>query len=178
MDIWDKKKRSKVMAKIRSKNTKPEILLRKSLYKNGIRYRINYKKIPGTPDIVLTKYKIAIFVHGCFWHGHENCKIAHIPKSNTIYWENKIHKNKERDNISTMHLLAMGWRVLVIWECEIKKKNLENLVYQLQTIIAKDTHPAFQKIKLYEQVNEDIQQVAEDVIPYTPIIGCDIHKIT
>lgn len=178
MDIWDKKKRSKVMAKIRSKNKKPEVLLRKSLYKKGIRYRINYKKIPGTPDIVLTKYKIAIFVHGCFWHGHENCKIAHIPKSNTIYWENKINRNKERDNISTMQLFAMGWKVLVIWECEIKKKNIENIVCQIQTMMAKDTPPTFQKIKLYEQVNEAIQQVAEDIIPYTPIIGCGIHKIT
>ena len=82
MDIWDKKKRSEVMSKIRSKNTKPEILLRKALFAKGYRYRINDKRLPGKPDIVLPKYKTVIFVHGCFWHGHENCKIAHIPKSN------------------------------------------------------------------------------------------------
>lgn len=169
MDRLDKDKRSKVMAKIRSKNTKPEITLRKALYKKGIRYRVNYKKIPGTPDIVLTKYRTAIFINGCFWHGHENCKIAHIPKTNTTYWENKINKNKERDKNTTLQLLAMGWKVLTIWECEINNSNMENLILNIRTIMNKITTPTFQKIKVYEQVAETIQQVAEDIIPYIPI---------
>ena len=91
MDIWDKKKRSEVMSKIRSKNTKPEMTLRKALFANGYRYRINYKKLPGKPDIVFPKYKTAIFVHGCFWHGHDiNCIDSHIPKTNTSFWIEKI----------------------------------------------------------------------------------------
>lgn len=170
MDKLDKDKRSKIMAKIRSKNTKPEIILRQALYKKGIRYRINYKKIPGTPDIVLTKYQTAIFINGCFWHGHENCKIAHIPKTNTAYWENKINKNKERDKNTTMQLLAMGWQVIVIWECEIKKNNLEEILVNIQDKISKYPLPSFQKIKIYEQVDEQIQQVAEEIIPYVALV--------
>lgn len=94
MDIWDKQKRTDVMARIRSKDTKPEIMLRKSLFAQGFRYRINYKKLPGKPDIVLPKYKTVIFVNGCFWHGHENCKIAHIPKSNIAFWEKRFQETK------------------------------------------------------------------------------------
>lgn len=94
MDIWDKKKRSEVMSKIRSKNTKPEIALRKALFAKDYRYRINDKKLSGKPDIVLPQYKIVIFVYGCFWHGHENCKVAHIPKSNIDFWKDKIEKKQ------------------------------------------------------------------------------------
>lgn len=123
MDIWNNKKRSEVMSLIRGKDTKPEVIIRKSLYKKGYRYRINYKKLSGKPDIVLHKYKTALFIHGCFWHGHENCKVAHIPKTNSEFWKHKFNKNKERDKNNILILTDQGWNVIVIWECEITKSN-------------------------------------------------------
>lgn len=169
MDIWNKAKRSEVMSKIRSKNTRPEITLRKFLYKKGLRYRINYTKLPGTPDIVIIKYKTIIFVHGCFWHGHTNCKISHLPKTNTNYWKNKITKNQERDNIITLQLLAMGWKVLTIWECEIQKKNMDNLFLLIEETILKKQPIKFQSVKIYEEIEQEIKQVAEDIFTYNPL---------
>ena len=118
MDIWSKKKRSAVMAKIRSKDTKPEWLVRRYLYARGYRYRKNVKGLPGTPDIVLRKYGIVIFVHGCFWHGHE--ADGHIPKSNTGFWRDKITRNRERDARNKAELKRLGWKVMTIWECQLK----------------------------------------------------------
>ncbi len=122
MDIWDKESRSKMMSKIRSTNTKPEIKLRKFLFAQGFRYRINYKKLPGKPDIVLPKYKTVVFVHGCFWHGHEGCRRSHIPKSNEQYWITKISRNLSRDKAHTQELMKLGWGVIIVWECEINNK--------------------------------------------------------
>jgi DNA mismatch endonuclease, patch repair protein len=124
MDVYDKKKRSEIMAKIRSKNTRPEVMLRKALFAKGFRYRINYKKLPGSPDIVLPKYKTVIFVNGCFWHGHKGCKYATIPKTNTKYWVNKIEFNKARDKINAIDCARLGWKVITVWECQILKKNI------------------------------------------------------
>lgn len=135
MDIWDKKKRSEVMSKIRSKNTKPEILLRKAVFSKGLRYRINYKKLPGKPDIVFPKYKTVIFVHGCFWHGHKNCKIAHIPKSNINFWKNKIEKNKERDGLNYERITHLGWKIVVVWECQISKKTIQELAENITLVL-------------------------------------------
>lgn len=139
MDIWDKKKRSEVMSKIRSKNTKPEILLRKALFGKGYRYRINDKRLPGKPDIVLPKYKTVIFVNGCFWHGHEECKKSILPVSNVDFWREKIHSNINRDKNNTLLLENTGWKVLTIWECELKnkalfEKTIHNLVMHLKLI--------------------------------------------
>lgn len=172
MDIWDKKKRSEVMSKIRSKNTKPEMTLRKALFAKGFRYRINYKKLPGKPDIVFPKYKTAIFVHGCFWHGHENCKIAHIPKSNTCFWENKIEKNKERDNVNYKRVTLLGWKIIVVWECQISKKTIPSLVEDITLSLHEaslDTVPV--QVKLYEEIDGNVTLVAEDVVPYNKTIG-------
>ena len=119
MDIWNKEKRSECMSRIRSKNTKPELALRKALFARGFRYRVNDKKLPGKPDIVLPKYKTVIFIHGCFWHGHEDCKYAYIPKTNTRFWIDKITSNAERDKVNAEKLTALGWNVLMVWECEI-----------------------------------------------------------
>ena len=110
------------MSKIRGKETKPEILVRKFLFSKGFRYRINDKRYPGKPDIVLPKYHAVIFVHGCFWHGHENCKAAALPKSNTPFWEDKIRHNVERDRKNIELLKKDGWNVIVVWGCEIKNK--------------------------------------------------------
>lgn len=119
-DVHDKKTRSFNMSRIKGKNTKPEILVREFLYKNGFRYRLNYKKLPGKPDIVLPKYKTVIFVNGCFWHGHENCKDFVIPKTRTEWWLEKISGTKQRDLSKKQELESLGWRVKIIWECQLK----------------------------------------------------------
>lgn len=119
------------MQQIKSKNTKPEVLLRKILFSKGYRYRINSKNLPGKPDIVLKKYKTIIFVNGCFWHGHENCIYFVIPKTNTDFWINKINTNKNRDQNNFKSLLKLGWNIITIWECELKKDNIEKTVNKL-----------------------------------------------
>lgn len=125
MDVHTKEMRSYNMSRIRSKNTKPEEIVRKYLFSKGLRYRKNVKNLPGTPDIVLPKYKTVVFVNGCFWHGHKGCKYFVMPKSNTIYWKRKISNNINRDKIIRKKLIELGWNVLVVWECELKKDNIE-----------------------------------------------------
>ena len=125
MDVHDKATRSYNMSQIKGKNTKPEILVRKYLYANGFRYRLNVKTLPGTPDIVLKKYKTAIFINGCFWHGHEGCKYFVWPKTWEAFWKEKINKNIRRNAQNIEKLKADGWNVIVIWECELKKNRLD-----------------------------------------------------
>ena len=114
--------RSQVMSHIRGKNTKPEILVRKGLHARGFRFRLHNKKLPGSPDIVLPKYGVAIMVNGCFWHGHKGCRYATKPKSNVEFWETKIARNQHRDEVTAAHLEALGWTVMTIWECELRGK--------------------------------------------------------
>ena len=121
VDIFSKEKRHDVMSKIKGKDTKIEIKVRYWLFHKGIRYRKNCKNILGRPDIAIKKYKIAIFVHGCFWHGHENCKYYRIPKSNIEFWQSKIEKNRERDKKIIECLENEGWQVFVIWGCMLKE---------------------------------------------------------
>lgn len=120
-DVHSKATRSYNMSRIKSKGTKPEILVRKYLYKNGYRYRLNVKNLPGTPDIVLSKFKTVIFIHGCFWHGHENCKYFVVPETRKEWWLNKIACNKESDVKNSIKLKTLGWNVLTIFECELRK---------------------------------------------------------
>ena len=127
-DVHDKATRSYNMSRIKNKNTKPEMLVRKFLFANGFRYRINDKKLPGKPDIVLPKYKTVIFVNGCFWHGHENCKYFKLPRTRTEWWKNKIEKNKENDLRKHSQLVELGYKVLIVWECEIKNKGFYNTI--------------------------------------------------
>lgn len=122
MDVHDKKTRSYNMSQIKGKNTKPEELVRKYIFSQGFRYRKNDKRLPGSPDIVLPKYKTVIFVNGCFWHGHEGCKYFVWPKSNEEFWKNKINTNIARDKKKTQALEELGWKVIVVWECELKQK--------------------------------------------------------
>ncbi|MBR0598599.1 very short patch repair endonuclease [Sinanaerobacter chloroacetimidivorans] len=121
MDIHSKETRSFNMSRIKSKNTKPEVLVRKYLFSLGLRFRINVTTLPGKPDIVLPKYKTIIFVHGCFWHGHENCKRAQLPKTRTEWWASKISANKIRDAYNIQKLIELGWSVITIWECQLNK---------------------------------------------------------
>jgi DNA mismatch endonuclease (patch repair protein) len=136
MDVHEPEVRSYNMSRIKGKDTKPEIMVRKFLFSKGYRYRTNVKTLPGKPDIVLRKYKTVIFVHGCFWHGHEGCKYFVIPKTRTEWWLNKIRRNKELDQKNLKTLLLDAWRVLTIFECELKgtklKKTLEDLVVELK----------------------------------------------
>jgi DNA mismatch endonuclease (patch repair protein) len=121
-DTVSNERRSEIMSHIRSRNTSIELLIRKKMHSLGYRFRVNYKELPGKPDIVFTKKKIAIFIHGCFWHGHEvGCRYSHISQTRKEYWIPKIIRTKERDKEHTEYLLKDGWTVLTIWECEVKK---------------------------------------------------------
>lgn len=110
------------MSCIRGKNTKPEILVRKGLHARGFRFRLQDKRLPGKPDLVLPKYGVAIMVNGCFWHGHKGCKYATRPKTNMEFWDTKIARNKHRDEVTAAHLEALGWTVIIVWECELRGK--------------------------------------------------------
>ena len=124
-DILTPSQRHKCMSQIRSKATKPEIIVRKWLWAHGYRYRLNVKSVPGKPDIVMRKYRTAIFVNGCFWHGHEGCKLFVIPKTNTEFWKNKIENNRARDQKNYQLLIDAGWQVIVVWQCNLTKEKIE-----------------------------------------------------
>ena len=127
-DKFSKEIRSHIMASIKGKNTQPEITVRKFLFLHGFRYRLHVKDLPGKPDIVLPKYNTVIFVHGCFWHGHANCKYFVAPKTRVKWWKEKIENNKLRDKKNETLLKKMGWHVLVIFECQLTKKKMELLI--------------------------------------------------
>ena len=139
MDVHDQKTRSYNMSRVKGKDTKPEEIVRKYLFSQGFRYRKNDKRLPGKPDIVLPKYKTVIFVNGCFWHKHEGCKYFVWPKSNFEFWKEKIESNIVRDKKQYEELKNAGWHVIIVWECELKKKQrmdtLERLVTEIQTIV-------------------------------------------
>jgi len=125
------------MSRIRGKNTKPEILVRKFLFSKGFRYRLHDKKLPGKPDIILPRYKTVIFINGCFWHGHQDCKYFTVPKSRTEWWLNKISRNQENDRTSNSLLVEKNFQVITIWECQLKKnlveETLQNLIATLRS---------------------------------------------
>lgn len=130
-DTVSQERRSEIMSHIKGKNTSIELLVRKQLFALGFRYRTNYKKLPGKPDVVFTKKKVAIFIHGCFWHGHDiGCRYSHIPQSRAEYWSPKIRRTKERDADHINELTSSGWRVLIVWECEIRK-DLQEVVNRI-----------------------------------------------
>lgn len=137
-DIFSKEKRSEVMRLVKGKNTKPEVLLRQRLHSLGYRFRLHDKNLPGTPDIKLSKYKTLIFVNGCFWHGHHGCKHYTIPKTNNAFWVNKIKTNIFNDNSDYNRLTTMGWRVLVIWTCELKKSQIIKTLLELEKNLSCD----------------------------------------
>lgn len=122
-DVHSKKIRSYNMSKIKGKDTKPEIMLRKELHRRGFRFRLHVKGLPGKPDIVLPKHNTVIFVQGCFWHAHEGCKYFKIPKTRSVWWSEKLMKNRERDQRNMEKLKELGWNVIEVWECSIKKSD-------------------------------------------------------
>ena len=139
MDVHDSKTRSYNMSRIKGKNTKPEETVRKYLFSQGFRYRKNDKRLPGKPDIVLPKYKTIIFVNGCFWHKHEGCRYFAWPQNNAEFWIEKIESNVVRDKKQYEELQDAGWRVIIVWECELKKKRksdtLERLVDEIKAVV-------------------------------------------
>lgn len=130
-DVHSKEIRSYNMSRIRSKDTKPELLVRRFLFSKGFRYRLHDKRLPGKPDIVLPKYHTVIFIHGCFWHGHENCRYFVVPKTRTDWWLNKIRNNAGGDLIVSDKLISAGWKIITIWECELKKGTIEKTLATL-----------------------------------------------
>jgi DNA mismatch endonuclease (patch repair protein) len=119
------------MSRIRSKNTKPEMIVRKVLFANGFRFRLHDKKLPGKPDIVLKRYNTVIFIHGCFWHGHADCKYFLIPKTRTAWWLKKINRNKELDIVNGKKIKKLGWNLISIYECDLKTEKLQQSMEKL-----------------------------------------------
>jgi DNA mismatch endonuclease (patch repair protein) len=136
MDVVDSATRSRMMAGIRSKNTKPEITVRRYLHARGFRYRLHAHALPGSPDLVLPKYKVAIFVHGCFWHRHPGCRYTTTPASNVEHWTQKFRENTERDARKQAALEGAGWRVIVVWECELRRTAQETLDRLCKAIVS------------------------------------------
>lgn len=150
------------MSQIRSTDTKPEMIVRRGLWKRGFRYRLNYKRLPGHPDLVLRKYKTCIFINGCFWHGHEGCKYYTVPKTNTEFWVNKVQRNKERDERVKHELNAMGWNCITVWECELKSAKrdatLQSLAFTLNEIFLNN-----HKVKAYDEQVVETSLAAEEM---------------
>ena len=165
MDKLTKEQRHRCMSAIKGKNTKPELLVRKFLFSHGFRYRLNYPRLPGHPDLVLRKYRTVIFVNGCFWHGHQGCKYYTLPKTNIEFWKNKIERNRNRDLEDRQKIVSMGWHCITIWECQLKPKvrqqTLDALIYMLSHIFLED-----RRIKPYEEREEDLSMVAEPTTKY------------
>lgn len=155
----------KNMAAIHSSGTKPEIIVRKYLWRQGFRYRLNNPRLPGHPDIVLRKYRTCIFVNGCFWHGHEGCKYFRMPTTHVDFWTKKIKRNKERDREEQRQLAKMGWHCITVWECELKpkerEKTLESLAYTLNRIFLQDHSVGYKRM---EEEDGEMQIAAEDTI--------------
>ena len=127
-DVFAPAERSRVMSKIRSKNTRPELVVRSLLFAAGFRYRLHSNRLPGHPDLVLARWRTVVFVNGCFWHSHEGCRYAAKPISNEGFWNEKLRRNRERDERNRLLLKAEGWRVLVVWECACRKKKLAEVL--------------------------------------------------
>lgn len=155
--------RSKIMASIHSKGTKPEMMVRRYLFACGFRFRVNSKRLPGSPDIVLRKYRTCIFVNGCFWHGHENCPKYHLPKTNVEFWDKKIARNKQRDIEVQRKLAKMGWHVMTVWECQLdtkakREQTLTRIEYTLNHIFLMD-----REVRYRLPDDTDVTMAAEEI---------------
>lgn len=130
-------KRSEIMRRVKSKNTQPELLVRRKLHSRGFRFRVHDGKLPGSPDLVFPKYKVALFIHGCFWHRHAGCRAASTPSTNKAYWNKKFKRTLQRDRETSSLLKKLGWRVFVVWECSLSKKSQEMTLETLDRAIKK-----------------------------------------
>ena len=177
-DTLNPTQRSYCMSRIRGKDTKPEILVRKGLHARGFRFRLQDRGLPGRPDIVLPKYGVAIMVNGCFWHGHKGCRYATRPKSNSEFWQAKIQRNKHRDEVTAAHLEALGWHVIVVWECELRRKaaledRLNELVSEIRTAgERKRTREESQK-----QSRSEIKRLREEMLQRQARLEAEVEAL-
>lgn len=164
MDKLTQEQRHRCMAAVKSRGTKPELWVRKYLFARGYRYRLYDKRLPGHPDLVLPRYRTVIFVNGCFWHGHEGCQLAHVPKTNTAFWEAKIARNRARDAHTKEALKGMGWHVVTLWTCELRPKQrlatLAHLEYALNKLYLDDRRPA-RPYDVEEEGGNELARAAE-----------------
>lgn len=151
-DVMTPEQRHRCMAAIKGRDTKPEMLVRRFLHAKGLRYRLNNRKLPGTPDIVLKKYRTVIFIDGCFWHGHEGCKQFKLPKTNPDFWRHKINMNIARDYRATVELRLLGWRVIRVWECEIRTK--QSREERLESLYQSIVNPGYTETASSQSVAE------------------------
>lgn len=156
-DTMTLQQRFNCMSRNRASNTRPELVLRGKLWRKGFRYRLNDKRLPGRPDIVLPKYRTAIFVHGCFWHGHKGCKNYTVPKTNTEFWVAKVARNQERDQEVWRKLEAKGWSVIIVWECQLKKGRIDETVERVVAEIV-------QNGEAYRAAQEDRRQSRQEYL--------------
>jgi len=156
-DVMTPEQRHRCMAAIKGKNTRPELMVRKFLFAHGLRFRIHVSKLPGSPDIVLPKYRTAIFIDGCFWHGHEGCRYSHMPASNADFWQKKISRNKKRDAEVSVALREMGYKVIRVWTCQLVPRRRVNTLYMLLREILWDAATV---------VAENTALAAEPEVPY------------
>lgn len=168
-DLMTPEQRHRCMAAIKGRDTRPEITVRRFLFAKGLRFRVNYTRLPGKPDIVLPKYRTAIFVNGCFWHGHENCELAHLPASNTEFWRKKIELNKARDRRVAVELRLKGWRVIRLWECALKvAATRAQALEALYDTITAPSAPVTANPQPYAAVTPGYQTAAESPATYRP----------
>lgn len=153
------------MSHVKSKDTKPELIVRQYLYSRGYRYRKNLRALPGTPDIVLKKYRVAIFIHGCFWHGHETH--LRMPKSNSEYWEKKIHRNRERDEENKELLRRLGWSVMTVWECQLRPECRSKTLLEIEYHLNHNYLNQFRTAKSYSDDNIPATIAAEQQSDYS-----------
>ena len=166
-DTMTPEERSRCMAAIKGKDTKPEMIVRKYLFSRGRRYRVQGKKLPGRPDIVLAKYKTVVFVDGCFWHGHEGCRYFRMPKSNVEFWQSKIERNVARDARNEAELTAMGWRVIRVWECDIRAvAGRQEYLDRLYDRIVGSEPRISEPLPYSEPDEQEYDIAAEDEAPY------------
>lgn len=151
-DCVDQSTRSRIMSAIRSVDTRPEKWVRSALHRQGFRFRLHPKQLPGTPDLVLRKYKAVIFINGCFWHQHPNCKAAHLPKTRCEFWQKKFTRNTVRDQQVLYQLKIMGWRTAILWECGLNKKHQENTLRRLALWL--NGKSEYLEIPVYDEFNE------------------------
>ncbi|MDE6148103.1 MAG: very short patch repair endonuclease [Bacteroidales bacterium] len=177
-DKMTKEQRHKCMASIRSKNTSPEMAIRRGLHKRGYRFRIHVKSLPGTPDIVLPRHKTAILVNGCFWHGHKNCRKFVLPQSNTNFWEAKIARNIHRDEITCAHLTALGWHVITVWECEVATNSLTQAALdRIGREIAESTLLRSTRSEMREKTRTEMKMEQEEIMRRQAALEAEIDRI-
>ena len=147
--------RKALMSRIRAQDTTPELVIRHALWHQGFRYRVNDKRLPGKPDVVLPKYHTVVFVHGCFWHGHKDCKYYTVPETNKEFWVAKVTRNQERDQEVWRKLEAKGWNVIIVWECQLKKANLDETIDRVAAEIVRNG-------EIYRAAQEERKKAREE----------------